>query len=135
MMLTTLLFGFVQIPALMIPSDAEVEKIAHSTHQSVFDVKASYVNKPSLYGVIACAVSFFAYLYLQTLPDTDEDAANTEKKIAALRMDAIRSGALTLRGAMGSLYKEKATTTNGATEPLVFGGSVQEKQGLQDVLK
>ncbi|CAD7928284.1 unnamed protein product [Amoebophrya sp. A120] len=105
MIITCILYGFVQIPALMVPSDAELAEEAKAKGSTVFDLKSDFINKEAMIGLGACVVCFFAYLYLQTIKD--EDSAKSDgDKLANLRYESIKNGKVTLRGAMEGVIKE-----------------------------
>mmetsp|Transcript_23271 Transcript_23271/g.58861 ORF Transcript_23271/g.58861 Transcript_23271/m.58861 type:complete len:565 (-) Transcript_23271:427-2121(-) len=106
MMITALLYLFVQIPALMVPAPDELAKREKETGVSVFDQKANAINSAAVVGLAVCVICFFAYLYLQTIKDQDSaDAAAT--KLGDFRYESIRQGKVTLRGAMEGVLNVK----------------------------
>ncbi|CAD7925805.1 unnamed protein product [Amoebophrya sp. A25] len=135
MMITCLLYFFVQIPAMMVPSDEELEKEAKKTGKSVFDLKAEAVNGPAALGLIGCVICFFAYLWLQTQKDEANEQV-AQKQLADCRYESIKSGVVTLRGAMEAALLPKAdASSKGVNESSLLDISEKDKSDMKAVLK
>eukprot|EP00397_Hematodinium_sp_SG-2012_P009367 GEMP01009450.1.p1 GENE.GEMP01009450.1~~GEMP01009450.1.p1 ORF type:complete len:554 (+),score=124.61 GEMP01009450.1:133-1794(+) len=121
MLLTMLSYLVVQIPASL---------WAQNPHQSNLE-KGRVVNRFALLGLIFCILFFIAYLayqlYLTRQPavgfQDDEKAA----KIMHIRIEAIKSGKITLRGAMHGLLEADENVGERESRLLELSAKDQEK--------
>jgi len=102
MVATAVLYLIAQIPAQWGPTSVKPEKGVDPA-QALFDAKADYINGYCMFGVAWCIVFFFGYLYLQVLPQGEEEEKLMEAKLSQYRIDAIKRGEITLRGVMHSV--------------------------------
>jgi len=124
MMVTACLYLVVQGPQFMHLNDTFPK---HMTAQEIFDLQAAQVNFYSLCGLVACMVCFFGYLGYQYV-NTD----NHDDKMAAVKVDSIRSGKVTLKGVMFGLVEQ--TASHASAEGLLEI-SEKEKKAMREILK
>merc|ERR1719399_172258 len=115
------LYLIVQIPAIMAPKDFP----KHMSPMEIFDAQAAQVNFYAMIGFVACMVFFFAYLgyqYMNSESGHDEKSSN-------LKVAAICSGQVTLRGVMHGMIEQAGS------DGQLMDISENEKHAMKDILR
>lgn len=121
MLLTACLYLIVQVPVFFHLGQKFPK---HLKPMEIFDRQAEQVNLYALIGFVSCIVCFLGYLVYQYITvDSDENKNST------VRIEAIKTGKVTLRGVMHGLIEQRGNAGS------FMDITEKEKNAMKDILK